>query len=270
MSSIATNNNASKAVMALTGANQSLLESTQRLSTGRRINSASDDQAGLRISSKLSTSIVSLERAVKNANDGMSMLQTADQGAGKVSEALFRMRELAIQAANDTYSEADRISLNKEFTELQEQANAHIQSTQWNGQALFNGELDTVNLQIGASANDSYSVDMANFTDLSSLSNSAITTRTDALSALDAIEADLASVDEVRVRWGAAVNRLEHAGEFSDATTANLSASRSRIVDTDYAQTTADLAKAQILQFAGQAMLSQANQEPLSVLRLLR
>ena len=270
MSSIATNNNASKAVLALTGANQSMLESTQRLSTGRRINSASDDQAGLRISSKLSTSIVSLERAVKNANDSISMLQTADQGAGKVSEALFRMRELAIQAANDTYSETDRASLNKEFTALQEQANAQIQSTQWNGQSLFNGELDTVNLQIGASANDSYSVDMANFTDLSSLNASAITTRDDALSALDAIEADLASVDEVRVRWGAAVNRLEHASEFSDVATANLSASRSRIVDTDYAQATAELARAQIMQMAGKAMLSQATQNPMSVMRLLR
>lgn len=270
MSSIATNSNASKAVMAVTGASQSMLESVQKLSTGRRINSAADDQAGLRISSKLSTSIVSLERAIKNANDGMSMLQTADQGAGRVTDVLVRMRELAIQAANDTYSESDRNSLNKEFSELQDQANAHIQSAQWNGQGLFNGSLDTVNLQIGATAADSFGVDMADFSSLSSLTSSTIANRSDALSALDAIEADMAAVDAVRVQWGAAVNRLEHAGEVSDTASLNLSASRSRIVDTDYAQTTADLAKAQILQFAGQAMLSQANQQPLSVLRLLR
>jgi flagellin len=127
-----------------------------------------------------------------------------------------------------------------------------------------------VNLQIGASSGDGHSVDLADFTSLSALNTAGIGSRSDALSALDAIDSSLASIDETRVKWGASMNRLVHAGDVSSSVSLNLDASRSQIIDTDYAKATADLAKAQILQMAGKAMLSQANQAPISVLRLLR
>jgi len=133
MSSIATNINASRAEHAMTDATQLVEKSTMQLATGRRINSASDDTAGMAIGSKLTAQSISLQRAMRNANEGVSMLQTADSAAGSMSQALVRMREIAVQAANDTYSDSDRLALDNEFAQLREHLNTAIDSTQWNG-----------------------------------------------------------------------------------------------------------------------------------------
>ncbi len=270
MSSIATNINASRAENAMTNASQLVDKSTKELATGRRINTAADDTAGMAIGSKLTAESISLQRSMRNANEGVSMLQTADHAAGSMSQALVRMREIALQAANDTNSESDRSALDNEFTQLREHLNTAIDSTQWNGKKMLDGSMSSVNLQIGASSGDGYSVDLADFRSLSALNAAGIGSRSDALSALDAIDSSLASIDETRVKWGANMNRLVHAGDVSSNVSLNLDASRSKIVDTDYAKATADLAKAQMLQMAGKAMLSQANQAPTTVLRLLR
>lgn len=270
MSSIATNINAARAEHAMTDAAHQVEKSTLQLASGRRINSAADDTAGMAIGSKLTAQSISLQRAMRNANDGVSMLQTADQAAGSMSQALVRMREIAVQAANDTNSESDRLALDNEFTQLREHLHSVINSTQWNGKKILDGSLSNVNLQIGATSGDGHSVDLADFRSLSALNAAGIDSRSDALSALNAIDSSLASIDETRVKWGANMNRLVHAGDASSTVSLNLDDSRSKIIDTDYAKATADLAKAQILQMAGKAMLSQANQAPISVLRLLR
>lgn len=270
MASIVTNISASLAQQAMGEATRSVAQSTQQLSTGRRVNSASDDTAGMAMGSRFSAQSISLQRAMRNANEGIAMLQTADGAANGISESLFRMKELAIQAANGTYSDSDRSALNIEFSELRDHISASINNTRWNDQKLLDGTRSTVNLQIGASSGDTQAVEMGDFSSLSVLTSAGISNASDALSSLSAIENSLTAVDATRVKWGAAINRLTHAGNVSSQVALNLDESRSKIIDADYAKATADLAKAQILQMAGKAMLSQANQEPIGVLRLLR
>lgn len=137
MSSIATNINASRAEQAMGDSARQVADSTAQLATGRRINSAADDTAGMAINSKLSAESISLQRAMRNANDGISMLQTADHAAGSMSQVLVRMREIALQAANDTNIESDRSALDNEFTQLREHLNTAIDSTQWNGKKCW-------------------------------------------------------------------------------------------------------------------------------------
>jgi len=269
MTSIATNTNATKAERAMVGATESVQQATAHLATGSRILSAADDSAGLAISTRMSSDMISLNRAMRNANDGVSMLQTADSASDDIGNTLVRMRELAIQAANGTYTDQDRSALNNEFAQLREHISTTVDATKWNNRSLLDGSMATAHLQIGATSNDAQTVDMADFKGLQALSSS-IGTAAEAKSALDAIDDSLNAVDSKRVQWGAAMNRLVRASDASAHVTENLSASRSKIVDTDYAQATAELARAQIMQMAGKAMLSQATQSPMSVMRLLR
>lgn len=269
MSSIVTNTNAAKAESAMMGASQVVQNATAHLATGSRILSAADDSAGLAISTRMSSDMISLNRAMRNANDGVSMLQTADSASGDIGNALVRMRQLALQAANGTYTDQDRGALSNEFSQLREHISNTVEKTLWNGRSLLDGSMSSAQLQIGATSNDAQTVDLADFKDLQALSSS-IGTAAEAKSALDAIDESLGTIDSKRVQWGAAMNRLVHAGDASANINENLSSSRSKILDTDYAKATAELAKAQILQMAGKAMLSQANQAPISVLRLLR
>lgn len=270
MPSIATNTNASRAEHAMNDASRRVQDATKQLATGRRINVAADDSAGMAIGSKLTAQSISMQRAMRNANEGITMLQTVDGAAATLSDALQRMRELAIQSANGTYSDTDRAALSNEFVQLREQLNSTIDSARWNGQKMLDGSLSRVNLQIGATSSDGHAVDLADFKSLSALSASGVGTAADALSSLASIDASLSSVDSARVGWGAAMSRLVHAGDVSSNASVQLNDARSKIIDADYAKATADLAKAQILQMAGKAMLSQANQAPVSVLRLLR
>lgn len=255
-----------------------LTSAMTQLSTGKRINGSADDAAGLAISNKLGTRISSLNMAVRNANEGISLLQTADGAASTLSDMLFRMRELAVQSGNDTNSSSDRSALQTEMTSLQSQITNILDNTEWNGMKALKGEAGTsgsVSFHIGASSTDAFTLEMTTL-DTGSLANAQtqasvnISTRSAATSALDTIDDALTEIDQARTLWGATANRLVHAADNATNVSMNSSVSRSRIMDADYAQTTADLARAMILDQAGAAMLTQANQQPMYVLALLR
>jgi flagellin len=200
------------------------------------------------------------------------MLQTADGATKAMTDMLTRMRELAIQASNDTYGTSDAQALNTEFGELRNAMTSIINDTSWNGKKLLNGETASATYQVGASGVATDGV-TASFTSLSSLtvfSAAGLTSRTDALAAITSTENDLATINTSRSAWGAVMNRLSRAADNSGNVSMNLSASKSRLVDADYAKATADLARAQIIEAAGTAMLSQANQQGRMVLQLLR
>ena len=253
------------------GTNERLMQDAMsQLSTGLRVSKASDDAAGLAIGSRMKAQILSLNQSIRNAYDGISMLQTADGASSTLSDTMARMRELAIQSANGTNGESDQAALNLEFKELQAGIQAVVNSTKWNGVQLLNGSLTDVKYHIGSVNTDSVSVNFSNLSELRALTTSGVGTTSDALSAISDLTDSLSTLEMARTVWGAAMNRLTHAANNASNVSMNISASKSRIVDTDYAQATADLARAQILQAAGTAMLSQANQQPLTVLRLLR
>lgn len=274
MTTVNTNMQALSAQNALALNNRLMDEVTVQLSIGKRINSAADDTAGMSISSKLMTQARSLNMAVRNTNDGISMMQTADGAAGDIQSMLFRMKELAVQAVNDTNSVTDRTALNNEFQRLESQIRDTVANTTWNGMVLLDGTVGnagTVIYHVGAASNDSFNVTYADF-DLAAqplTTARAIDTGFNATTALTSIDGAINQISSARATWGAAMNRLVHAGDNAANVSMNLSESNSRIVDTDYAQATADLARSLILNEAGSAMLSQANQQPYYVLALL-
>lgn len=256
---------------------KSLEKSMAQLSTGQRINSAADDAAGLTIGNKMTTQIRSLNQAVRNANDGISMLQTADAATSQMSQMLFRMRELAIQSANGTNDTPDRDALQLEFSGLQTQLGDTISNTTWNGMNLLAGGVGggSVSFQVGSGSAESISMPLAtlNSGDVTTLldsSSTSIAVAADAQSSLAAIDDAISQIDTERGKWGAMMNRLTFAADNATNISMNSAVSRSRIMDTDYAQATAEMARAMILNQAGVAMLSQANQQPMYVLALLR
>jgi flagellin len=261
-----TNLNALQAQQALSVNQRSLTESMSKLSTGLRVNSADDDSAGMAIGNQMSAQIISLNQAIRNANDGISMMQTADGASSEMSDMLGRMRQLALQSSSDTYGDSDRDALQVEFAELQAGLEAIVNNTSWNGQMVLDGA--TVTYHVGSKSDDSFDVIFQSLSGLSALS-AAIDTPGDATSALADIDDALDTIGSARASWGAAMNRLTHAANNSANVSMNLSASRSQLLDADYAKATADLARAQIIQQAGTAMLSQANQQPVMVLHLL-
>lgn len=262
---------------ALTSNHRALETAMGRLATGQRIRSSADDAAGSAISNRLTSRIRGLDMAVRNANDGISLLQAADSATQEMSAMLWRMKELAIQSANDTNSQSDRDALHIEFEALQAQLGTVIGNTEWNGSKVLAGEAGAsglVQFHVGASSADHFTVDMATL-DTGSLhdvmqSSVLISSLSDATGALASIDDALTALSNTRSTWGAAANRLVHAADNAMNVSMNSSASRSRIMDTDYAQTTADMARAMILNQAGSAMLSQANHSPVMVLALLR
>lgn len=274
MTTVNTNMQALSAQNALTANNRALSSVTAQLSTGTRINSAADDAAGSAISSKLTTQARSLNMAVRNTNDGISMMQTADGAAGGIQDMLYRMKELAVQAVNDTNSADERTELNAEFQQLESQIRDTVANTTWNGMKLLDGTVGnagTVGYHVGAAANDGVSVTYADF-DLAAqplTTARSINTGANATSALSSIDGAINQISSARATWGSAMNRLVHAGDNAANVSMNLSESNSRIVDTDYAQATSELARSMILNQAGSAMLSQANQQPWYVLALL-
>jgi len=266
-----TNIAALKTQQALTSTNHQLTKAMAQLSSGLRVNSAADDAASLAIGSQMSAKILGLNQAVRNANDSISMLQTAD-GASKVMvDMLTRMRELAIQSSSDTYGTSDRTALDGEFGELKNAMTSVIQDTSWNGKKLLDASLGNVNFQIGSTgaSTDAVQVNFANFTTPTVLASGSISDRSNALTALTSIDTDLATISSNRATWGAAINRFNHAADNSANVSMNLSSSKSQLLDADYAKATADMARAQIIQEAGTAMLSQANQQGVMVLHLL-
>lgn len=255
-----------------------LSHSMAQLSTGQRINSASDDAAGLAIGNKLATRALSLDAAVRNANDGISMLQTADGATSQITSMLIRMRELAIQSANDSNSESDRTALQTEFKNLQEQTGHIVGGTTWNGMKLLSGEAGSgteVKFQVGASSTDSISMPLAKLNNNDDLSGALassvdIKSQSKASTSIGLIDKAITLVDGERSKWGAMMNRLTYAADHSANVSMNTKSSQSRFMDADYAQATANMARAMIIDQAGAAMLSQANQQPMYVLALLR
>ena len=248
----------------------SMQTSLQRLSSGLRINSAKDDAAGLAIAERMTAQIRGVNQAMRNANDGISMLQPAEGAMDEISNMLQRMRELAVQAANGTVNTADRNSLQDEYAALGEEIDRIVGATEFSGVTVLDGG-ETVTLQIGANddaTNDQLDVDFADLsTDLGSTS---LNISTGAVAAITALDGDIDDVSGARADLGAVQSRLESTVRNLANVSENLNAARSRIRDADFAVETANLTRTQILQQAGAAMLAQANLVPQNVLTLLR
>jgi flagellin len=279
MSVINTNVNSLVAQNAATVNSRSLSKAMEQLSTGKRINSAADDAAGSAISNKITAQIRGLNQAVRNANDGISMIQTAEGATKEVTNMLQRMRELAVQSANSTNTTDDRTYLQTEITELQSEIGRISNNTQWNGMNISGGTNGMTALsagatfQVGANADQVITVEFKSINLLGGVVSAIAATAatvTSANAAITSIDIALKDVDTYRATLGAKINRLTYAADNLSNVSINASESRSRILDTDYAKTTTDLAKAQIIQQAATAMLAQANQAPQSVLSLLR
>jgi len=249
-----------------------LTTSLSRLSSGLRINSAKDDAAGLAISNRMTSQIRGLNQAARNANDGISLAQTAEGALDEVTNMLQRMRELAIQSVNGSNSTADRQSLNDEYTQLMAEIDRIASKTTFNGQEVLDGTLGSVKFQVGAEAGDTITVSINASMDSGGLSidTTSIGTASAASGAIAELDDAIASVDDFRGRLGAVQNRFESTIANVQNVAENVSAARSRIVDADFALETANLTKAQILQQAGTAMLAQANMVPQQALGLLQ
>jgi flagellin len=251
-----------------------LATSIQRLSSGLRVNSAKDDAAGLAIANRMSAQARGMNVAIRNANDGISLAQTAEGSLGKVTDMLQRMRELAVQSANDTNGASDRTSLDAEFSQLKAEIDRTFDATKFNGTSILNTAA-TLNFQIGASnvAADQLAVttsDLSGGTGMTAVASGDITSLANAQSAIDDIDTALTEINGARATFGAMQNRFESVISNLQVSVENTEASRSRIMDADFAKETAALTRAQILQQAGTAMLAQANAAPQSVLSLLR
>jgi len=264
----------------LSASQSSLSTSMQRLSSGLRINSAKDDAAGLAIAERMNAQVRGMNVAIRNANDGISLAQTAEGALSKVGDALQRMRELAVQSRNATNSSSDKDSLNKEFGELQKEITRVLGGTSFNGKKILGADATTLTFQIGANttADDEVSItteDMTANSDITAVTGSTAVidssaTSGDIATVIDNIDTAIDTINDQRATFGASQGRF-------DAIISNLqqgveaqSAARSRIMDADFAQETANMSRAQILQQAGSAMVAQANQQPQQVLSLLR
>jgi flagellin len=256
-------------------ADSQLQTAMARLSSGKRINSAKDDAAGLAIASSMTAQIRGMSQAIRNANDGMSMAQTADGALDEVTNMLQRIRELAVQAASGTYSEDDRTNLQTEVDELASQIGDIQANTKFNGVALFTGSAGsggTVTIQTGSSADDTVDMDFEEL-DLGDVDDIDLTDFDDpdeVSDQLESIDDLLADVATKRASLGAAQSRLTAVVNNLTSNVTNLSDARSRIEDADFGAETSNLAKAQILAQASTAMLAQANQSSQYVLSLLR
>lgn len=260
----------------LTTTQTQLNKSLQRLSSGLRINSAADDAAGLAISEGMRSQVRSMNQAVRNANDGVSLVQTAEGALNEVSNILIRMRELATQSATGTVSSEQRAYIDNEFTQLKGEIDRISSATQFNGTSLLsNASGATVSFQVGpgATANDTISVTIS----ASSASSIGVGTASvsgadgaNATAALTSIDSAITSVSNIRGTLGAIQNRLQSTINNLQVSVENLSAAESRIRDVDVASETAAMTRAQILTQAGTSILAQANQTPQSALSLLR
>ncbi len=289
----------------LSASNNSMATALQRLSSGMRVNSAKDDAAGMAIAERMNAQVRGMSVAMRNANDAISLAQTAEGGLGKIGDLLQRMRELALQSANATNGSSDRSALQNEFNQLQAEINRTAQTTRFNGNAVLT-QTTSFDFQIGsnASTSDAVKVNAVNITTTSTAGNSdsgalsraisnaidisnvgtrganagtanfdgyaAATMGDGALGAIEVIDYALQQVNVARSTFGAAQNRFDAVIANLQVAIENQAAARSRIVDADFAAETAALSRAQVLQQAGNAMLSQANQLPQQVLQLLR
>jgi len=244
----------------------------QRLSSGLRINSAKDDAAGLAVAEGMTSKIRGLNVAARNANDGISLAQTAEAALGEITNNLQRIRELAVQSANGTLGDTERGYLQSEVDELSSEIQRIVNDTEFNGSKLFAGSGGTVSIQVGANSGEKIAITNNSLTGLNAFpggSAVAVSSQAGAEATLSKMDADIESVINARAQMGAVQNRFESVISNINSYKEGLQAARSRIMDTDYAATTAELARTQVLQQAGIAMVAQANQLPQGVLRLL-
>jgi flagellin len=275
MAVINTNIGALKAANASNTANKMLGQAMERLSSGKRINSAKDDAAGLAIATTMTSQVRGMNQAIRNANDGIALAQTADGGLNEVTNMLQRVRELAVQSKSGTYQQTDRDNLQAEVTQLTSQIDDILTNTKFNGVTLFGkgGSSTDVTITIQAGADSSTTIDLtvkgldgtkidATALDVSSVTKAGTT--------IGNVDTALTAVNTTRASLGAGQSRLESAVNNLTNNVTNLSDARSRIEDADYSAETTALAKAQIISQASTAMLSQANQSQQNVLSLLR
>jgi flagellin len=263
---------------ALSTTSLSLSTSMQRLSTGLRINSAKDDAAGLAIAQRMTSQVRGMNVASRNANDAISLAQTAEGALGKIGESLQRMRELAVQSANATNASSDRANLDQEYQALSAEVTRVIAGTKFNGKTLLNGSSGAMGFQVGP---DNASTDMITVS-MNSIATGAgmaasitgaaatISTAGSALTAMSNLDTAIDEVTTARSMLGSVQNRFESVVANLAVSSENLQAARGRIMDADFAVETSNLSRAQVLQQAGNAMLAQANQAPQQVMSLLR
>ena len=253
----------------------SLATSVERLSSGLRINSAMDDPAGLAISTRMGSQVSGMQVAMRNANDAISLSQVADGTLGTVTNMLQQMRDLAVQASNQTNGSSDLANLNTEFTSLAAEINRELVNTTFNGLNILGSNAGTGVYQVGANAADTISVTTTNMATNSSITAvtttaATILTNASASSMISTIDTALSAINTERAKYGATEAEFQGVIANLQIGVTNQSAAQSRIRDADYAQETASLTRAQILQQAGTAMLAQANALPQSVLSLLK
>jgi flagellin len=247
-----------------------------RLSTGLRINTASDDTAGMAVSEKLKNQVRGLNQAQRNAQDGISLIQTAEGGLAETHSILARMRELAVQASNDTLTVSDRANLNAEFTQLKAEVDRIATTVNFNGKLLLNNDAGTtgdVVLQIGANSSTltvALSNNNATGLAINTAAMASVTNLAVAATTITSLDAAINSVSTNRANFGALQSRLESIGRSLAVASENTAAANSRVADADIAQSMSELVRAQILQQAGISVLAQANQAPSLVLQLLR
>jgi flagellin len=264
----------------LSSSQSSLATSMQRLSSGMRINSAKDDAAGLAISERMNAQVKGMNVAIRNANDGISMAQTAEGALSKVGDALQRMRELAVQARNATNSSSDKNSLDKEFKQLQSEISRVLGGTSFNGSHMLGAGATAMDFQIGANttADDVITVtttDMTSASNITAVTGSSATIDSSATAGaigtvIDDLDKAIDTINDSRADFGAAQSRFDAVISNLQQSVEAQSAAKSRITDADYATETANMSRAQILQQAGTAMVAQANQLPQQVLKLLQ
>jgi flagellin len=250
----------------LTTSQSSLATSMQRLSSGLRVNSAKDDAAGLAIADRMNAQIRGINVAIRNANDGISLAQTAEGALATVTDALQRMRELGVQAQNGTNGTSDRANLDTEYQQLSQEITRIAAQTKFNGIAIIGSGAGAQVFQVGANNGDTLTVTTAAVTTV----GGGLTTSAAASTAVAAVDTALDTITTNRATYGAAMSRFGMAISNLSIAGENQSAARARIVDADFASETANLSRAQILQQAGTAMVAQANQLPNLVTNLLR
>jgi len=275
MTVINTNTAALMSQNALTKNERAMNTAMSRLSSGLRINSAKDDAAGLAVSQKMTSQVKALDQAVRNANDGISMVQTAEGAGKRIANMLQRMRELAVQSASETYSDTDRDLLDVEFQELITEIDSTAANLKWNNMAIIDTGAAAKVIQVGAYADQQVTVTFQDwssdasgvFTDFSALD---LQDQANSDAAITALDTAITEAATELANYGAYMSRLEYSADVAANSSMNLAASKSRIEDADYAKETTALARTQIISQAGTAMLAQANQVKQTVLALLQ
>lgn len=285
MAVVNTNISASVAQAALMKNARQLDTAMEQLSSGSKISSAADNASGLAISTRMTSQIRGLDMAISNANDAISMVSTAEGAMDEITAMLQRMRELAVQAGTGTTASADRLYLNAELKELRAEIDRIVDNTQWNGRNIIDssaggGTTSTVAFQVGMNPTQTISTTFGNFNNttgmLSGMASKTLSTLTvasavqQASNVITELDVVIGDVSNQRATFGAITNRLTHAVDNLTNVKTSAEASRSRILDTDYAAATSELARTQIIQQAATAMLAQANQLPQTVLALLQ